>query len=632
MPEAWLRFAWLMLLCATMWHPVVRAQAPLRLTTAQTLAIDGYGYTAPPYEARAADLPGVWQSVALPHALSRQLMPNTDQSNTFDPPTVVTWYYLKLPELAVSASPRYIYIPRWKTDGQFALYGDGRLLYQSHASTYWNGWNTPLWIAVDETADAVTPREILIRIERPRDTGGGISSVWLGDEASLGWRYRIRYGLQIQLPAANSAAFLAVGTFALLLWLRLRRETMYLLFFGISLASFLRTLHFHVGEIRLPVSDAWFTWLTINALYWLLLITHLFLNYLHGRPMVWLNRSVIGVTALMGLITLPAFSELLNAYALSPLIYAALLLMGSTVSGVGLYQSRRAHARDGQLLAGWGVLGMLLGAYDWLLQNNHINVENIYLGPYANVVAFLIFVYIMFHRYVAAHEAVRQAKGTLETRLQAQEAELLESHRKLRKIERRQTLADERQRLMQDMHDGMGSSLRTALLTVEKGRLDAPQVADVLRDCLDDLKLAIDAMEPVQADLLLLLATLRYRLGPRLESAGITLRWDIEDVPALEWLDPRNSLHILRILQEAFTNIIKHTQATEIQVKTHARANWVEVTVTDNGQGFDVEQAFSGPGKGIVNQRHRAESIGAEIVWNSSPAGTCLGLRLPVRR
>jgi hypothetical protein len=273
-------------------------------------------------------------------------MPNTDHSNTLDPPTVVTWYYLKLPELVVSASPRYIYIPRWKTDGQFALYGDGRLLYQSHASTYWNGWNTPLWIAVDETADAVTPREILIRIERPRDTGGGISSVWLGHEDNLGWSYRIRYGLQIQLPAANSAAFLAVGTFALLLWLRLRSETMYLLFFGISLASFLRTLHFHVGETRLPVSDAWFTWLTINALYWLLLITHLFLNYLHGRPMVWLNRGVIGVTALMGLITLPAFSELLNAYALSPLIYVALLLMGSTV---GRLARRPAAGRMGSV-------------------------------------------------------------------------------------------------------------------------------------------------------------------------------------------------------------------------------------------------------------------------------------------
>lgn len=632
MPDVWVRCAWLMLLCGALWHPMAQAQAPLHLTTAQTLAINGYGYTPPPYQARAADLPGVWQSVALPHALTRQLLPNADQGNALGPPTAVTWYRLQLPELSVSVDPRYIYIPRWKTDGQLAVYGDGRLLYQSHANIYWNGWNTPLWIAVDETADAVTPREILIRIERPRDSGGGISSVWLGDEGNLGWRYRVRYGLQIQLPAANSVAFLAVGTFALLLWLRLRGETMYLLFFGISLAAFLRTLHFHVGESRLPVSDAWFTWLTINALYWLLLTTHLFLNFLHGRPMVWLNRSVIGVTLLMGIITLPAFSELLNAYALSPLVYLAVLVMGSTVSGVGLYQSRRVHSRHGLLLGGWGALGMLLGAHDWLLQNNHINVESTYLGPYANVVAFLMFVHIMFRRYVAAQDEVRQANSTLQARLQAQEAELLKSHQQLRDIAHHQTLTDERQRLAQDMHDGLGSSLRMALLTVEKGRLDAPQVAEVLKHCIDDMKLAIDAMEPVQADLLLLLATLRYRLAPRLESAGIKLRWEIEDVPALEWLDPRNSLHILRILQEAFTNIILHAQATEIQVATHAQADGVDVTITDNGQGFDVDQALNGANKGLANQRRRAESISAEIRWSSSPSGTCLNLRLPVRR
>lgn len=602
------------------------------MTSAEVLSQEGYGYTPPPYEARAADLPGVWQSVVLPHALNRQLLPDAEKGKALGAPTVVTWYRLQLPELAVSASPRYIYIPRWKTDGQLAVYGDGRLLYQSHANIYWNGWNTPLWIAVDETADAVTPREILIRIQRPRESGGGISSVWLGDEGNLGWRYRLRYGLQIQLPAANSVAFLAVGTFALFLWLQLRRETMYLLFFGVSLAAFLRTLHFHVGESRLPVSDAWFTWLTINALYWLLLITHFFLNLLHGRPIVWLNRSVIGVTLLMGLITWPALSDSLNAYALSPLIYVVLLVIGSTVAGVGLYQSRRAHSRHGTLLGGWGALGMLLGAYDWLLQNNHINVENIYLGPYANVVAFLIFVHIMFRRYVAAQDEVKQVNSTLQARLQAQEAELLRSHQILRDIAHVQTLTDERQRLMQDMHDGLGSSLRTALLTVEKGHLDAPQVAEVLKDCIDDLKLAIDAMEPVQADLLLLLATLRYRLAPRLESAGIVLRWEIEDVPALAWLDPRNSLHILRILQEAFTNIIKHTQATEIRVATHAAADWVEVSIADNGQGFDVDHAFSGPGKGLANQRRRTESIGGEIRWRSSQAGTCLSLRLPVTR
>jgi signal transduction histidine kinase len=155
---------------------------------------------------------------------------------------------------------------------------------------------------------------------------------------------------------------------------------------------------------------------------------------------------------------------------------------------------------------------------------------------------------------------------------------------------------------------------------------------DVLKDCIDDLKLAIDAMEPVEADLLLLLATLRFRLGPRLEGAGIALRWEVENVPDLDWLDPRNALHILRILQEVFTNIIKHTRATEIRVSTAVLGDVVEVALTDNGQGFDVAKGLSSPGKGLHNQLRRAQAIGAEIHWDSSPAGVCVRLRLPIHR
>src|SRR5450830_1817985 len=119
---------------------------------------------------------------------------------------------------------------------------------------------------------------------------------------------------------------------------------------------------------------------------------------------------------------------------------------------------------------------------------------------------------------------------------------------------------------MQDMHDGLGSSLISALRVVEHGKMSDAEVAQVLRGCIDDLKLAIDSMEVVEADLLLLLATLRFRLAPRLDSVGIRLHWEVQDLPALNWLTPGNSLHILRILQEAFANIIKHAQATEISV------------------------------------------------------------------
>lgn len=211
------------------------------------------------------------------------------------------------------------------------------------------------------------------------------------------------------------------------------------------------------------------------------------------------------------------------------------------------------------------------------------------------------------------------------------EAELAKSRKLLRDIELRQTLSQERQRLMQDMHDGLGSSLVSALWVVERGRLDEAEVAHVLKGCIDDLKLAIDSMEPVDADLLLLLATLRFRLGSRLESTGIALRWEVQTIPQLDWLAPKSALHILRILQEAFTNIIKHAQATEIRVATGVDADWVVVTITDNGQGFTVENALNNGGKGLSNQLRRAESIGAEISWDSNDAGTCFTLRLPIK-
>lgn len=231
-----------------------------------------------------------------------------------------------------------------------------------------------------------------------------------------------------------------------------------------------------------------------------------------------------------------------------------------------------------------------------------------------------------------ATDDVEQINASLEQRLQAREAELTASHQRLRAIEYRQTLSEERQRLMQDMHDGMGSTLTSALRVVERGHLDEAEVAQVLKGCIDDLKLAIDSMEPVDADLLLLLATLRFRLGPRLESTGISLRWEVRDIPALDWLDPKNSLHILRILQEAFTNIIKHANATEIWVATAADADKVMVTITDNGQGFAVAQALNSGGKGLSNQTRRAQAIGAEVKWASDDSGTRLTLLLPITR
>jgi signal transduction histidine kinase len=605
------------------------------ITAAELFAVDGHGFSPPPYALVTAALPGPWQAVTLPHALPPQLIPDRDDAEA--PQTVVTWYRVQVAARPASPNPQYLYIPRWKTDGQIAVYGDGKLVYQSHANLLWNGSNHPLWIALDETAGAAPVQTIVLRIERLRATGGAISSLWLGGEAAIGWRYRLRDALQIQLPLMTSAAFLAVGMFALSVWLRQRRvsrsASLYLLFFIISVVSYIRCLHYYVGQQRLPVSDEWFGWFTVNSLFWLIAAAHFFLVRLHRRPQPWLDRAVLLLAVVVGMLTLPVFAGAWpGATVLAPLVYLFLLAMGITAFGCDLLNAWRARSRDAMLLAGWSLLGIVMGVYDWLLQNNHVSVEGSFLGSYANVGAFFIFVYIMFQRYTRAIEEARQVNAGLEQRLQAREAELNHSHALLREVEQRQMLSQERQRLMQDMHDGLGSSLVSALRVVEGGRLEDIQVAEVLKSCIDDLKLAIDSMEPVEADLLLLLATLRFRLGSRLESTGITLRWEISDVPTLDWLDPRNALHILRILQEAFANILKHAQASEIRVTTAAGNGWVCVGIADNGKGFAVAQALGNGGKGLTNQRRRAQAIGGDVELESSAAGTRLTLRLPEQR
>ncbi len=208
--------------------------------------------------------------------------------------------------------------------------------------------------------------------------------------------------------------------------------------------------------------------------------------------------------------------------------------------------------------------------------------------------------------------------------------ELLASDAQMREAERARILSEERQRLMQDMHDGLGSSLVSTLRAMERGELESGSAARMIRTCLDDLKLVIDSMESVDADLLLLLATLRNRLGPRLKASGITLRWEITDIPELPWLDARNALHILRILQEAFANIVQHAGATEIRVATWAADGRVGIDIADNGRGFSPDAAGSGTGKGLANQMRRAESIGASIAWASGNPGTCVTLALPI--
>jgi signal transduction histidine kinase len=558
----------------------------------------------------------------LPHVEPRAVVPA-------DATTVTTsWYRLEVPQTIASGdatAPLRLYVPRWQTVGRIAVYADGVTVFRPSGGAVWNGFNHPLWIALPAGVHAVW-----VRIDHVQASGAALSSAWIGRESELAWRHGAREWLQAELPYVASAAVLVIGLFGLAIWM-LRRELLYGIYFAWSLLFFLRSMHYYMGAEALPIPEDWFGWITVNALSWMVVTLYAFGLALHGVRRPRAEAALVVCCAAATLVTLPPFKVFPEIALVAPLAYLVLIVSAIVVSGLALWSAWSARSRDALVLAVGNALSIPAGVHDWLMQNLRIDIEQPYLMPYTGIVLSAAFLFVVVRRHVIALGRSERAQAELEVRLRAREEELAQSYARLRESEHRRVLSDERQRLMQDMHDGLGSSLIGALKVAEHAGTAA--VATLLRECIDDLKLAIDSLEPIESDLLLLLAALRYRLGNRLEQAGIRLRWDVQEVPRLPWLDADGALHVMRIVQEVLANAARHSGGTEVRLSTAHAHGSVVVAIEDDGFGFDgAPMPSARAGRGIANITRRAEAIGARASWEKREAGTRFELVLPLQR
>jgi signal transduction histidine kinase len=184
---------------------------------------------------------------------------------------------------------------------------------------------------------------------------------------------------------------------------------------------------------------------------------------------------------------------------------------------------------------------------------------------------------------------------------------------------------------MRDMHDGLGSALTTSLAMLERGNVDHQELAVVLRESVDDLRTVIDSLEPTDGDLVALLATLRFRLGKRLEMAGIEVQWEMHDLPPLHWLGAPQALQLMRMVQELLTNILKHAKASCVQMSATLQGECIEVRIVDNGCGFVTETVATRRGRGLRHLAQRATWLNCVLMIDSAPGrGTSVRLLLPI--
>jgi signal transduction histidine kinase len=608
-------------------EPAVPPPGTVHLTVAE-LATSSPGDMRTSPEKLLSALPSLtWTPVTLPHALPRAVVGGG--SDPFKMESMTVWYRMEVPAAQVTAQLSDLYLPRWHTWGHLRVYANRELIYSSMEEGIFAAFNDPLQVRLPADLGAGhRPLELLVRFDSVRATGGALSTVWVGPGRAMRSMFDKRRLLQNLVPQITSSIFLVLGLFALGLWARRRRETTQLLFFVLSVLFYVRNLHYYIPDPSIP--EEWFSWLQVNSVGWLDVVTYSFALRLFALRQRVFERILFGAMIVASVATLPLGLIQNNLAVLGPLAYLVFTAVSFAVAIMVSVTSWRVRSAEGAVLAVILWLNLGLGVHDWLLQNWRTDIESIYMLPIGVVALFAMFLATLVRRYAAALSASERASSQLEAKLSERERELRESYDKLREIEQASLLSQERQRLMREMHDGLGSALMSSLVAVERGQMDSAEIVQVLRECVDDLKLTIDSLEPVGDDLLILLATLRYRLEGRLDAAGIRLEWAVSPVPSLPWLNPTLSLHILRIVQEILTNILKHARAQTIRLTVTNDATHISIAVEDDGVGFDVDKAATS-GRGLTNLKQRATLLNATLQFESRPRPTRLCRRVPVK-
>lgn len=191
--------------------------------------------------------------------------------------------------------------------------------------------------------------------------------------------------------------------------------------------------------------------------------------------------------------------------------------------------------------------------------------------------------------------------------------------------------AQERELLLQEMHDGFGSQLASARIAVKSGKLAPEDVERILEECTIDLQLVVDAAGNADGSFADMLADFQDRTRQRLAGVPIDLKWDIDLSAAMPDLSPATSLRLLRILQEALNNALRHsggkTLRVQVTITTAPNGTTLILRVEDDGVGLTEDVA---PRRGFANMHRRSREIGAQLDLHRLTPGLCVELRLDI--
>ena len=199
---------------------------------------------------------------------------------------------------------------------------------------------------------------------------------------------------------------------------------------------------------------------------------------------------------------------------------------------------------------------------------------------------------------------------------------------------------EERRRLARDLHDGLGQELAVAKMVLDRMILEKPadppeeawtQASSIIDRAIQQVRTMSHLLHPPLLDEVGLLSALSWYVDGLTKRSGIETSLDVRpaDFPRLA---AEVETAVFRIVQEALTNVFRHSEATKVWITLTQKDGLIVVAVRDDGKGIDRRIAELQPdsvGVGIGGMKQRAKEFGGELRLTNAQPGTLVELLIP---
>lgn len=579
---------------------------PLRFAVAQELA-------APELDTKNDN---AWQALELPNKLCRR-----------DCSSNVKLYRLTI-DRTMTREDQALYVKMY--DGSLTAYLNGQLLGQTGSMetpvadmTY-----QPAYFDIPTAFFADDTNTLDIIVASLVTTGGRLTAPFLGDREPLRSAYNVAHGLSVDSLGVINGILLMFLFAAVLLYFAADHDYLFIWFSLLLVFAIVRNLNvlFPEWPASMVARNAFYLCSTLGVL----LSSGGFISRLIAKHpsrtdslllLSWIPLSLMIVAGLL--------VDVSTTWALA---VRAIQVLTVALSGALLWRFA-AYSKSLPVLIQGSIFG-LLGAALTLMLHDAVGSSGSRLllfqtSNLASLPLVLSFCIILAHRYRDYLLSTKHHNRQLKAAVTRKEAELNASFEHLSDARAQKVLAEERLRIMQDMHDGVGGRLAVLLQRLRLQPGDNQPLTGELQSSLNDLRLIIDSLDVVNDEnLAFALGALRQRVEPWLNESDIDLDWQV-DVTTVSPLGPERTLTLYRIVQEALNNVVRHSNATSvcICIDTDSNGEHLNMLIADDGDGFDdvlIE------GRGIANMRRRAESLRCALRTSASGQGATISLAVPL--